>query len=90
MKDITLQEHPDFETFARMIEDMSVKMIKTGAVFTDQQIAGDLMRIILENHEDLPFDDVAVIAAMIAALGNRAMPADMRATIEGTPSARTH
>jgi len=85
-----IKDHPDFARFNSMITDMSVMQIKSGVAFTDQELAGDLTRILLNHHEELPFSTVATIAAIIACLSARNMPADLRAAVEHTPFQRTH
>jgi len=85
-----IKDHPDFPTFNSMITDMSVMQVKHGVAFTDQELAGDLTRILLNHHEELPFETVATIAAIIACLSARNMPADLRAAVLATPSERTH
>jgi hypothetical protein len=85
-----IKDHPDFETFNRMITDMSVMQVRDGTAFTDQELAGDLTRVLLNHHEELPFETVATIAAIVACLSVRNMPADLRAAVLATPFERTH
>lgn len=87
---IKIQDHPDFETFNRLITDMSVMQIKEGCAFTDQELAGDLTRILLNHHAELPFATVSTVTAIIACLSARHMPDDLRAAILNTPFERTH
>lgn len=72
-------EHPDFEEINRVITDMSIMQIQNGFTATDQEIAGDLTRILLNHSAGLSLEAIASVIAIVAALSVRHMPPELRA-----------
>lgn len=83
-------EHPNFAEINSVITDMSIMQIQAGFTTTDQEIAGGLTKILLDHGAGIPFEAVASVLSIVAALSVRHMPPELRAQIEGTASDRTH